>query len=120
MEKASEEREGILVQFPRAAWPGMPLDAYALGQKEHPQSYCWWMEFGATHLGSIKGGNAKKHLIYFQAAAGKWWYDGKLYESVDQAWEAVRAAFVHALDLGDGNQFEEVDSIGATHLGSIK
>ena len=117
MEKASEELENILAQFPRAAWPEMTLDAYALGQKEYPQSYCWWMEFGALHLGSIKGGNAKKHFIYFQAAAEKWWYDEKVYGSVGEAWETVRAAFVHALELGDGNQFDAVDAIGALKSG---
>ena len=37
------------------------------------------MEFVTTDVGSIKGGNARKHLIYFQAATGEWWFDQKLF-----------------------------------------
>jgi hypothetical protein len=115
--KASEELDQLLTRFPRAEWPEMPLDAYALGQKDHPHSYCWWMEFGAIQLGSIKGGNAKKHLIYFQADASRWWYDDKLYGSVQEAWEAVRAAFVQAIELAQDDQFEAVDSVIALKSG---
>ncbi len=115
--KAAQQLDEFLMRFPRDGWPEMSLDDYALGQKEHPKSYCWWMEFYAVELGSIKGGNAKKHLIYFQADAGKWWYDDKLYGSVDLAWETVRGAFVQALDLADADKFEAVDSITALKSG---
>lgn len=113
---ASQELEQLLERFPRSAWPEMTLDAYALGQQDHPESYCWWMEFGAKHLGSIKGGNAKKHLIYFQAA-GQWWFDEKLYGSVDEAWRTVRGGFVEALDRGDAGEFEVVDTLAPLKSG---
>lgn len=91
---ASQELDEVLRLFPRAAWSEMSLDTYALGQQDHPHSYCWWMEFGAKHLGSIKGGNAKKHFIYFQAKAGQWWFDQKLYGSLEEAWQTVRGGFI--------------------------
>lgn len=114
---ASQELDELLRLFPRTAWPEMALEAYALGQQDHPGSYCWWMEFRAKHLGSIKGGNAKKHFIYFQAAAGQWWFDEKLYGSVDEAWRTVRGGFVEALALGDAGEFEAVDALAPLKSG---
>ena len=50
------------------------------------------MEFVTTELGSIKGGSARKHLIYFQKAAGEWWFDKKLYSNPEEAWQCKGSA----------------------------
>src|SRR4051812_49965420 len=68
--KAEEQRAEFLARFPKEDWPAMTLDRYALGQADHTENFCRWMEFVTTELGSIRGGNAKKHLIYFPAPAG--------------------------------------------------
>ena len=68
-----------------------PLDRYALGQAEHQDNFCRWMEFRSPDVGSIRGGSAHKHLIYFQAKVNEWWFDTKLYTSVEEAWAAVRS-----------------------------
>ena len=57
------ERSALIEAFPLEGWPTLELDRYALGtQVEH--SFCWHLEFGARELGSIRGGNAMKHIIF--------------------------------------------------------
>jgi 5-methylcytosine-specific restriction enzyme B len=65
--KAEEQRAQLLELFPKEGWASITLDRYALGQAEYPDNFCRWMEFATPELSSIRGGNAKKHLIYFQA-----------------------------------------------------
>lgn len=65
--KADDDRRQLLERFPRESWPQMTLQRYALGQADQPDSFCRWMEFVATTFSSIRGGSARKHLIYFQA-----------------------------------------------------
>lgn len=115
--KAEEQRAEFLARFPREDWPAMTLDRYALGQADHPENFCRWMEFVTTELGSIRGGNAKKHLIYFQAAAGEWWFDKKVYASVDEAWQAVHAGFVDAIAFAEAGRWDAIEGIAALRSG---
>src|SRR5207249_3531052 len=80
----------LLERFPKAAWPQMSLEEYALGQRDHPENFCRWMEFRAKDLGSMKGGSARKTHIYRQSD-GEWWLEKNRYATVEEAWEAVRA-----------------------------
>jgi hypothetical protein len=94
----------------------MPLQRYALGQADHPDSFCRWMEFRATELGSIKGGSARKHHIYFQQA-GEWWFERDRYQSVEEAWTAVRDGFVEALAMAEAGAWDDIDRIPALRGG---
>ena len=85
---AEKQRADLLLRFPKDSWPSMSLDDYALGQAAHPENFCHSMEFVANELSSIRGGNARKHLIYFQAGVGEWWFDTKLFSSVEEAWNS--------------------------------
>jgi hypothetical protein len=75
------------------------------------------MEFVTTELGSMKGGSARKHLIYFQAAAGQWWFDDKLNSSIDEAWQAVHQGFLDAIALAEAGKWSEVEQIQALRSG---
>ena len=116
--KATQQLADVLERFPKSGWPAMTLDRYALGQADHPDNFCRWMEFVTTELGSIRGGNAKKHLIYFQAGAGEWWFDQKLY-SIGRRGMAGRSAGLHRGDRHALTQAEwaEIDAIGALRSG---
>lgn len=116
VEVAAAQRAEVLERFPLDEWPEMPLDRYALGQADHPDSYCRWMEFRATELGSIKGGSARKHHIYLQQKGG-WWYERDRYSSLDQAWRAVRDGFIEVLTLAKAGGWEDVDRIPALRGG---
>ncbi len=117
IERARAQRSELLELFPKRRWPQMPLEHYALGQPDSRSSFCWWMEFGAVDMGSIKGGSARKHHIYFQSAEQDWWFDRKRYGSVDEAWEAVRAGFIEAIDLAEREEWDAVDEIPAMRGG---
>ena len=115
--KAEEQRNQFLALFPREAWPAMTLDRYALGQKDHPDNFGRWMEFVTTEFGSMKGGSARKHLIYFQAALERWWFDEKLYTTVDEAWRAVHQGFLDALAFAEAGQWSEIEHIQSLRSG---
>ena len=50
VDAAERERKEMLDRFPIDQWPTMPLERYALGQKDSEQTFCRWMEFRAPHL----------------------------------------------------------------------
>jgi AAA domain (dynein-related subfamily)/EVE domain len=112
IEAARAQRAEVLERFPVDEWPGMPLDRYALGQADHPDNFCRWMEFRATELGSIKGGSARKHHIYFQQK-GEWWFERDRYSDVEEAWAEVRAGFVEALALAEASEWDAIDRVPA-------
>ena len=115
--RAQEQRRDFLEVFPRSGWDAMTLDRYALGQADHPENFCRWMEFVTSALGSMRGGAARKSLIYYQAGAGQWWFDRKLFETVDEAWRAVHRGFVDAISYAETGQWDEIPKITALHGG---
>jgi hypothetical protein len=116
IESAAVQHGLFLERFPRDGWPTMTLDQYALGQADHPESFCRWAEFRTTDVGSIRGGSARKHHIYFRADAGEWWFE-KQYSTVDEAWDALRSGFVEAFGFADDGQWDEIDEIPALRGG---
>lgn len=117
VELAEQERQEILRRFPLDAWPGMSLDQYAIGRPNYKETYGWLIEFGATHLGSMKGGTARKHLIYWQNKGG-WYFDRTAYTSEDEAWAAIRAAFVEAFERARRDEWDTIDQIEALNGGA--
>jgi 5-methylcytosine-specific restriction enzyme B len=109
-EAGERERAEILARFPLEDWPELSLERYALGMDEPTNTYCWWLEFGSPHLGSIKGGSAAKLLIYKHKTKPGWYFQGE-YEDEQQAWQAVRAAFLHAFQLAQAGEWEQIDEI---------
>jgi 5-methylcytosine-specific restriction protein B len=110
-EAGEQERQEVLKRFPLEDWATLPLNRYALGVEEG-DSFCWWMEFGTPHIGSIRGGSAKKHLIYRKSDGSGWYYvDRNRYPNVDAAWDAVRAGFVQAFDLAREGRWAEIGDI---------
>jgi 5-methylcytosine-specific restriction protein B len=98
----------VVARFPLADWPALPLERYALGTTESTESFCYAMEFGTRQLGSIAGGSSRKLLIYKRRDTGEWFFDRR-FQSVDEAWTAVRAGFVRlfaAVAAGD------IDALG--------
>jgi 5-methylcytosine-specific restriction protein B len=111
--KAEEKRLKVFEHFPLEGWPTMPLERYALGQADSKNTFSWWMEYGTLELGSIKGGNAFKHIIYkYKNKPG--WYFPPDYKDENDAWKAVRGAFVEAFDkakLGDWDGIDELEPL---------
>ena len=88
----------------------MPVERYALGTEHSSDSYCYAMEFGTPHLGSISGGSSRKLLIFKRRDTGEWWFDRR-FSTLDEAWTATRAAFVRALDLAAAGNLLEIGDL---------
>src|SRR5690349_10526661 len=86
LEAAKRERAEMLRRFPLERWPTMPLEDYAEGQdRPTNEIYGWWLEFGSSHLGSIRGGTAVKLLIYKKKDGSGWFFD-PAYANEQEAW----------------------------------
>src|SRR5690349_15607089 len=64
VQQAEAQRQQIVSRFPLEKWPTLPLERYALGQENSEDTYCRWLEFKSPDLGSMKGGNATKLVVY--------------------------------------------------------
>lgn len=91
--KAERERKDVTDRFPLEQWSVMPLEKYALGQKKSEDTLCRWMEFCTPHVGSIRGGSARKLIIYKHKDKPGWYFDPE-YKDEQEAWKKVREAFV--------------------------
>lgn len=115
--EAQKEREELLQRFPLDSWPQMPLERYALGQEDSDNTFCRWMEFKSKRLGGIGGGSSMKHII-FKRKTGPGWFYPATYQNEQEAWTAVRAAFVDALAKAQKNEWAAIDDIQALKPGS--
>jgi 5-methylcytosine-specific restriction enzyme B len=113
--QAEQERQQVLQHFPLETWPELPLERYALGQGNKRDCFCWWLEFGTPHVGSIKGGNARKHIIYKQQD-GTWYYPPK-FPNEQEAWRALRSSFVEAFTEAQAGVWEKVGETEGIALG---
>ncbi|MFB7514331.1 McrB family protein [Streptomyces sp. NPDC056144] len=115
LDAADRRAEEIRGEFPLEAWPEMQLERYALGvhkfDPDLPRPYCHALEYGSGELGSITGGSAMKHLVYWRDGGG-WWHDAG-YPDVDTAWRAVRQGVVDAVAAAGEGRVEDIDDIGA-------
>ncbi|HVS06361.1 MAG TPA: AAA family ATPase [Candidatus Dormibacteraeota bacterium] len=116
VEAAELERKAIVEKYPLSDWPTMTLQQFALGQDKDGDTFCYVMEFGSPRLGSIRGGSARKLIIYKHATQPGWYFDPK-YSSEETAWNAVRDAFVQAFELGEKYDFSAIEALGPLRPG---
>jgi len=110
VEAAERERTEMINRFPRENWSTMPLERYALGQEKSADTFCYWMEFGSLHLGSIRGGRARKLIIYKHKNMPGWYFDPE-YTDEQEAWRKVRDAFIKAFQKADVNDWNTIDEL---------
>lgn len=90
IEKREELRKQFVIEFPIESIRDMELERYALGKRQGSMS--WWLEYHTIELGSIKGGSAQKHKIFFSIKDDKWVYP-KEFQNETDAWIKLRAEF---------------------------
>src|SRR4051812_39997390 len=72
--EGERQRAALLRIFPRGSWPTMALEQYALGQRDSENTFCRWIEFRTTNLGSMLGGSARKLIIYKRREKDGWYF----------------------------------------------
>lgn len=107
-EKDEELRLTFVETFPKENIKDMKLEDYALGKKDN--NLCWWLEFNANNLGSIKGGSSEKFKIYFSKKNNKWVYIDKKYKDEKEAWDYLKmdiSNFIEMFERGDYKGIKE-------------
>lgn len=115
LDSAARQLEEMREAFPEETWAELPLESYALGQKNYRGTFCHLAEFRTPALGSISGGSAAKHIVYFRRD-GRWHFDPR-YADVGQAWEDVRAGFRRAFEAAEAGRLSDIDDIEALRSG---
>jgi len=115
--EAEKARLAVVERFPLDAWPQMTLEQYALGQADSEDTYCKWLEYRTRVIGSIKGGSARKHIIYKYKDKPGWYYPKEKYADKKEAWEAIRAGYVEALARAADADWDSIDGIAALEGG---
>ncbi len=114
--QGQRELEEVTARFPLDAWPTMPLERYALGQESSDETFCQWMEFRTPHLGSIRGGSARKLIIYKHRGKPGWYFDPE-YRDEQEAWTALRQALVHAFEKARAGDWDSIDDLAPLSSG---
>ncbi|GAA0904572.1 hypothetical protein GCM10009558_004340 [Virgisporangium aurantiacum] len=107
----------IRTLFPLADWPALAVERYALGPPDSKASFCYRLEYGSAELGSIRGRNSRKLIIYARQDGSGWFYDQQAYATHEEAWTAVREGFVRAFALAAEGRVDAVDDIAALRSG---
>ncbi len=116
IERAERQRAQALQRFPLESWPEMALERYAVGQEDSSETFCYWMEWGTVEMGSIRGGSSRKLIIYKKKNEPGWYFPSQFADE-REAWAAVRAGFVEALDKAQSGDWTEIDAIVALQPG---
>lgn len=86
-EKKEQLRREFVEKFPIESIRKMDVDNYSLGGKQG--NLCWWLEYNTVELGSIKGGVALKHKIYYSVKEARWIFP-KEFKNETEAWLKLR------------------------------
>ena len=115
--KAKDLHKEFLVTFPLERLKEMKLEQYALGLQ--PQgSFSWWLEYHTIPLGSIKGGSATKHIIYYKKKEGEWFYP-EHFENEQAAWIRLRADILKTIEAMGNEHYTPIDSDNLLNRGSM-
>ena len=104
------QRAEILTRFPPDKWPEMRLEDYALGQPGVEDTYCRWIEFKSPSVGSIRGGSARKHIVY-KRRDREGWYFPNVFSDEREAWDRLRSEFVLAFERAADGDWERIDEL---------
>ena len=110
------QRAEILKRFPLDQWPEMRLEDYALGQPGVEDTYCYWLEYKSQFMGSIRGGSARKLIIY-KRRDREGWYFPNMFSDEEEAWARLRSEFVEAFELAERGEWERIDELETLGLG---
>ncbi|WPC40060.1 McrB family protein [Clostridium sp. JS66] len=105
-DKKEELRKQFVSEFPLENIKDMDLEQFALGKRQG--SLSWWLEYKTTELGSIKGGSAHKHKIFFSVKENKWIYP-KDFGNETEAWLKLRKELYEFLKKFETTGYYNID-----------
>lgn len=103
----AELRQEFLNKFPENKIGGLTLEEFAAGQGKG--TFCYWIEFGTTELGDIRGATASKFGLWKSKDTREWNFD-KRFASVRDALKSLKQGIVELLDAAQKEDFAALDS----------
>ncbi|HEX6186331.1 MAG TPA: AAA family ATPase [Pyrinomonadaceae bacterium] len=108
-------REEFVRRFPKERLGELTLEQYAVGTGSN-DSFSYWLEFKTRRLGSISGGSAAKHAVWWDKKDGGWRWN-KIYDSAEDALARIKGGLVALVEAVEGGRFDDLDRIGEGQLG---
>jgi predicted RNA-binding protein with PUA-like domain len=108
-------REEFVRRFPKERLGEMTLEQYAVGTGSN-DSFSYWLEFKTRRLGSISGGSAAKHGVWWDKKDGAWRWN-KFYDSAEDALARIKGGLVALVKAVEEGRFGDLDRIGEQQLG---
>jgi Cdc6-like AAA superfamily ATPase len=90
-----EKRSNFENHFPLNKWNDITLEDYSLGLGSK-ESVSYLLEYGTYIIGSMRGGGAEKHIVYFSQKKDNWYFP----EPFPNEIEALEAIKNEVVDLG--------------------
>jgi 5-methylcytosine-specific restriction protein B len=110
--EADAQRQKILTAFPLQEFAELPLERYALKDQDR-STLCYLLEYGSPALGSIKGGGAGKLGIFHHQKSGEMKCTLPGLTDAGEAWPALRADLIRAVDLASKGRWDDLDPLPA-------
>ncbi|MDB6175061.1 MAG: 5 ATPase [Chthoniobacteraceae bacterium] len=108
--ETARQRSMLAELFPRETLATLPLERYVVGRGDK-DTLCYAYEFGSSAVGSIRGGSASKHLIYFSREQNALVSGLKGEPDPEALWKKLRTGLVESLDLAVEGRWEGMDAV---------
>src|SRR5438093_1337114 len=110
-------REQFVQQFPKEGLAQLTLEQYALGRDDAGKSFCYWLEYETTDLGSILGGNVSKFWVWWDKKKKAWqWIKGIGVQSAADALSLIKQGLTKLVQTVEEARFDQLDEIGDEYL----
>ena len=110
-------REHFVQRFPKEVLAQLTLEQYALGRDDSENSFCYWLEYETTELGSIQGGNVRKFWVWWDKKKKAWqWIKGIGVQSAADALSLIKQGLTKLVQAVEEARFDQLDEIGDEYL----
>ena len=111
-----ELHQEFLRRFPRETIGKMALEQYTLGHDDYKNSFCYWLEWETSLLGSVRGGSSAKWGIWWSNEE-KVWKHNRAFPSAQAGLNRLKEGMLALFTAVDSDAFHQLDSIGDRQLG---
>jgi len=107
--KATQLRTQFVERFPVEDIKKLTLAQYALGTDDN-DSFCNWLEFKTSAVGSIRGAPAPKHVVFYSKKNNAWIYPSQ-FASEDEALKATLSGISKLITLASQGAWDSLDEV---------
>lgn len=109
-------RRQFVEKFPKEKLADLKLEEYALGHEKSADSFCYWLEFKTSALGSIRGGSSAKFGVWWSKKDAGWQWNS-VYQSAEEALARITTGLARLVQAVERRQFDGLDAIADETIG---